>query len=342
MADLVKLISKVNYSDGRRAAVTLGAANGDNSYAAVIQRADVPEWDSAQLWRREALSVTETGGQSWVGFTFSIPSRNGGPRLALQYNGANKPVSVAPYGPQVVQQLWRLGFQDYQNQAAPYAALGIFDPDHPIFLNLFGAKAEDNQPIYAWAEADGTAQVNEYWNMYPQNWKIQGKITTVTQATGVAVPTSVSVVYSVFKAAEGDRNYLQLLLAEPASIFDAAGYAIPSEYAADFNIFYRSHSGVQEVHAALAAGRSLESVAYSSCIACKIGCWIAAIGIAGVGAAGLAVLSTTAAPVVAVAALTGLNPATALALTAFIVGSGFTGVEVIVNILCQIIGVCPW
>jgi len=103
MADLVKIISKLTYTNpaGAQAAVTLGTRSG-NGYAVVIQKADDPAWASAQLWRREALSVSETSGHDWVGYGFTIPSPGGGVRLALQYNGPNQPVSAAPYGDSVV------------------------------------------------------------------------------------------------------------------------------------------------------------------------------------------------------------------------------------------------
>jgi hypothetical protein len=340
MADLVKLISKVKYSDGSPAAVTL-APHNDGTFAAVIQRADDPKWGASQLWRREALTVSETDGKSWLGFAFTIPSPAHGPRLALQYNGPNVAVSVAPYGSWVSQQLWRLAYQDYQNQAARYAVLGMFDPVHPIFLNLFSGVAKDNQPVCAWTENEGKATVNEYWEMQTATWAIDGKKTAITEATGVEVPTPVSVVNTVFAAAQADRNYGQLLLAEPASVFDAAGYPIPTEYAVDFNKFYRAHSGVQALHAAIAAGQSLDSVVPSPfCTSCQIACVITAIGIAGVTAAGLAVLSSTAAPVVAVAALTSLGPQAALALTAFLVGTYGASLEILVYKLCEFIGIC--
>jgi len=338
MADLVKLISKVHYQNGGVAAVTLGPQNEDKTYAAVIQRADNSKWAAAQLWRREALTVTGKDGRSWLGFAFTIPAPNHGARLALQYNGSKAAVSVAPYASWVSQQLWRLAWQDYQT--GPYAVLGMFDPVHSIFLNLFGGVAQDNQPIYAWPEDGGNAQVNEFWAMEPAHWTIDGKDTGVSEAPGVRIPGPIAVVNHVFEAAAADKNYFQLLLSEPASVFDAAGYSIPGEYAAEFNRFYRAHSGVQALHAAIAAGRGLDAVPSPFCTSCQIGCLIAALLIAAVGVGAIAYLTPAAAPVIAVAGLTGLTGQAAVAFTASLVALAFGGIEAIVLNLCQFIGVC--
>ncbi|KAF2989147.1 hypothetical protein OGR47_02580 [Methylocystis sp. MJC1] len=337
MADLIKLVSRVKYGDGAPAAVTLGSHNNDGVYSAVLQRANDPKWSSTQLWRREALTVTQND-RSWIGLAFTIPSPNHGPRLALQYNGPNTAVTVAPYGSQIAQQLWRLAWQDYQN--GPYAALGMFDPVHPIFLSINSNAAQDNQPIYSWSENDGKVKLDEYWTMQAAFWTVNGKETAINEATGVEPPAPVSVVKTVFNAAHADSNYFQLLLAAPASVFDAAGYAIPNEYVADFDRFYRSHSGVQALHAAIAAGQSLDSVPFWVCTACQIACYVAAVGVAAIGVGAVALLTTTSAPVVAVAALLSVSSQVALAVVAALVAAAAGSVEIIVSKLCELIGVC--
>jgi hypothetical protein len=123
-------------------------------------------------------------------------------------------------------------------------------------------------------------------------------------------------------------------------MFDTAGYPLTPDQYSEFNKFYRSHAGVQAIHAAIEEGRSLESVAGWQCTVCEIGMWIIGIGIISLVAVGGALLGPTAGPIVALATYLGISNTAAAAFIAGVIAGGTLTLDKLLGKICEWTGVC--
>jgi hypothetical protein len=210
----------------------------------------------------------------------------------------------------------------------PYSVIGMFDPVHNIFLDVFGGKIKEQAQIYAF---DGTLP-----NPKPnQIWKME----YLDEVPGVTVPSAVAVARRVNRAAMADPNYFTLLFSNPAAVFEAAGHKIPREHHDAFNEYFRSHEGTKAIHEVIAGKRSSDSYNWS-CFDCELACWAVAISIVALGITAVAVLTEGSAVVVELAVLVDVSERTALVIIQVVLGTGVFTLEVIISKICAFIGLC--
>src|SRR5262245_47004697 len=166
------------------------------------------------------------------------------------------------------------------------------------------------------------------------------RLDSIGEVPDVGTPLPVTITTEFLQAAKESTYLRRNLLIDPAAMFDTAGYPLTPDKYSEFNEFYRSHAGVQAVHAALEEGRSLESVADWRCTVCEVGMWIIAVAIVSLAGIGAALLGPTAGPIVALATYLGVSNAAAAAFVAGVIAGGLVTVDKLLGKICEWTGVC--
>jgi hypothetical protein len=147
------------------------------------------------------------------------------------------------------------------------------------------------------------------------------------------VPQQYTITEMLLKAAAANPLLMSNLVSDPATVFAGAGYPLQIEDFREFERFFQSHRPTLE---ALARGARPEEVADWTCIVCQISLWTIGAGIVGIGAAGLALLTTTNPLVIGLVAVSGASAPEALA---FIIGLGALAEFTVSNVLTSM---CGW
>lgn len=155
----------------------------------------------------------------------------------------------------------------------------------------------------------------------------------------------IEIVRQVLLDAFGSHELLARLLASPTDVFIEAGFPIQHFDRERFNKFFHDQISAEQNGSSLLGtlkGQegSLEEVGGWLCTTCVIASWTLALGIVGVGAAGLSVLTASSAIVVAVAAFAGVAKATALLFIKGLAAAVSSGVTAVADEICRWTGAC--
>ncbi|MFD0910720.1 hypothetical protein [Ruegeria arenilitoris] len=150
---------------------------------------------------------------------------------------------------------------------------------------------------------------------------------------------------NVVEAAVLDEEFRARLLDNPSSTMNSVGMCVPDYSIGEFNEVFRNRVDplLAEAQRILQANMplSVKNLPSFSCAACTVAAWTVAAIIVAVGAAGVATLTLTSAPVIALASFVGTS---ALAALVFIQSLGATiggGILAVAKAICTWIGACP-
>lgn len=150
---------------------------------------------------------------------------------------------------------------------------------------------------------------------------------------------------NVIEAAVLDIEFRNMLLENPSEILNNVGLCIPENTRLEFDEIARSEFSPLLVEAderlEANAPLSLKNLPSFSCAACTVSVWTVAALITAVGAAGVAALTITSGPVIALASFAGVSTTMALA---FIQSLGVAiagGVANVAKAICKWINACP-
>ena len=150
---------------------------------------------------------------------------------------------------------------------------------------------------------------------------------------------------NVIEAAVVDEGFRQQLLENPSEIMNGVGLCIPEHTFDDFNVTFRGHVTplLDQAQSILKANEplSLKNLPSFSCAACTVSVWTVAALITSVGAAGVAALTLTSGPVIALASFAGISAPMALAFIQSLATAIAGGVANVAKAICKWINACP-
>lgn len=150
---------------------------------------------------------------------------------------------------------------------------------------------------------------------------------------------------NVIEAAVIDQEFKARLLENPVRTMNSVGLCIPEFSFEEFNITFRKNTDplLAEAERILNAGvpLSVRNLPSFSCAACTVSVWTVAALITAVTAGGLALLTVTSGPVLALASFAGVPVAAALAFIKTLGVAIGSGVAAVAKAICRWIGACP-
>lgn len=151
-----------------------------------------------------------------------------------------------------------------------------------------------------------------------------------------------ALVVNVMEAANSDDDFRERLFVAPTETMRAAGMLVPEGSEEEFDTFFR-----EQMSSLLPGADSdemelgLEAMPSFGCSACTVAAWSVAALIVAAGAAGVATLTATSGPVLALASFAGVSSVVALAFVKSLATSIAAGTAAVAKAICKWTDACP-
>jgi hypothetical protein len=286
----------------------------------VYQAASDPSSDlyARQHWGLELSAVNAAGsGLFWAcAFTIAVPGK---PMQAITFNGDKQPLLLNDYAPANSKQ-WCF-MRDYQTNGNVVLLGQQITGTSALCMDLSAGGTSNGNPVQGWQYQQNNA--NQLWKLsdaLERPTSVRSDLTQIVQGVLATVP--------------GNPTFASVLLSDPAPVFVAAGYPLHDNDYNGFNQFF-IHNFKTNIETWSRNPAAIDPN-WVACMTCKTTLYVFALGIAVLAGGGLALLTETASPVIALGAAIGIS---ARVTAGMLLGLGTAIVSDTLALLSQL---CTW